>query len=63
MNTLIDIETFAASITAATRLTFSKLLQSTSKESLYGFCLYTVDDLVGIVPSASAESGYEERKE
>jgi hypothetical protein len=63
MDTFIDIHKFVTSITDATRLAFSKLLQSTSRESLYGFCLYTVDDLAGIVPSASAESGFMDRKE
>jgi len=63
MNTLVDIEKIANSISIATRLAFTKILQSTSRESLYGFCLYTVDDLAGIVPSASAESGFMERNE
>ncbi len=63
MDTLVDIEKFAASITVATRFAFSTILQSKSRESLYGFCLCTVDDLAGIVPSASAVSGFMERKE
>lgn len=63
MDTLVDIEKFATSIADATRLAITKILQSTNRESLYGFCLYTVDDLAGIVPSASAESGYIERKQ
>ncbi len=50
-------------IADATRIAFNQVIRSTSKESIYGFCLYTVDDLAGIVPSASAEPGFTERKE
>lgn len=63
MDSLIDIENFVTAIADATRIAFNQVIRSTSKESIYGFCLYTVDDLAGIVPSASAESGFTERKE
>jgi hypothetical protein len=63
MNSLIDIEKFVAAIADATRTAFNTLVQSSSKESIYGFCLYTVDDLAGIVPSASADAGFKQRKE
>lgn len=60
---MIDIEGFVTAIADATRIAFNSLQGSTRQEPLYGFCLYTVDDLAGIVPSASAETGFMERKE
>jgi hypothetical protein len=62
MSTFIDIDKFSNSIAEATRKCFNDLVAS-HPEKLYGFALYTVDDLAGIVPSGSAESGYKSRRE
>ena len=60
---LIDIDNFTREIAAAATRCFSDLLSEIGDESdVYGFALYTVDDLAGINPSASTELGFQSRR-
>jgi hypothetical protein len=63
MATLINIEDFSTAVADAARLAFNSVLGGAQKSTVYGFSLYTVDDLAGIVPSASTESGFLQRKD
>ena len=53
---------FRQSIAEAALATIKLLFTSQRETVLYGFALYTVDDLAGIVPSASFETGFNERR-
>ena len=53
---------FRQSITEAACATIKLLVSSFGETGLYGFALYTVDDFAGIVPSASFETGFHERR-
>ena len=60
---LIDTDKLTREIAAAAKRCFSDLLSEIGDESdLYGFALYTVDDLAGINPSASTELGFQSRR-
>lgn len=61
---LIDTEKFTREIAIASIRCFSDLVSEIGVESqLYGFALYTVDDLAGINPSASTEIGFQSRQD
>ena len=59
----IDTDKLTREIAAATVRCLSDLVSEIGDESqLYGFALYTVDGLAGINPSASAETGFQSRR-
>lgn len=59
----ISIDDLAAEIASSVRACYQDLIATFPDERIYGFALYTVDDLVGIVPSASSEQGFVSRSE
>jgi hypothetical protein len=60
---MIDAVKLRSSIAAATTSCVGELISQFGNSGLYGFALYTTDDLAGIVPAASYESGFQQRRQ
>lgn len=63
MPTANDFNQLRSLLVDATKACVADLFHRFPHETFYAFALYTVDELAGINPSASAESGFEKRKE
>jgi hypothetical protein len=63
MSRAIDVDELRSLLVDATNACVDDLLHHFPNETFYAFALYTTDDLAGINPSASAESGFEKRKQ
>ena len=63
MSDLLDVAEFQACLVGAVTKSFGDLINRFSGDTFYGFALFTTDDLAGVVPSASTERGFEQRKQ
>ena len=58
----IDVDSLRGQLTNAIKTYFTELREAVDGDRIYAFVLYTVDDLVGIQPSAATEESYARAK-
>jgi hypothetical protein len=63
MENLLDIDAFANAVSAATEQCWKELTTLLPNERFYSFAICTTDDLAGIWPAASTESGFDSRRD
>jgi len=63
MQNLLDIDAFANAVAAATEVCWKELTTLQPNERFYSFAICTTDDLAGIWPAASTESGFDSRRD
>jgi hypothetical protein len=63
MQNLLEIDAFANAVAAATEECWKELTKLHPNERFYGFANCTTDDLAGICPAASTESGFDSRRD